>query len=40
MKANLWMGKRKLSVENVPDPKILNVRDAIVKVTSTAICGS
>jgi threonine dehydrogenase-like Zn-dependent dehydrogenase len=40
MKANMWMGKRKLSVENVPDPKILNVRDAIVKVTSTAICGS
>jgi threonine dehydrogenase-like Zn-dependent dehydrogenase len=36
----MWMGKRKLSVENVPDPKILNVRDAIVKVTSTAICGS
>jgi len=27
-------------VETVPDPKILNPRDAILKVTSTAICGS
>jgi threonine dehydrogenase-like Zn-dependent dehydrogenase len=34
------MGKKKVSVEDVPDPKILNVRDAIVRVTSTAICGS
>jgi threonine dehydrogenase-like Zn-dependent dehydrogenase len=34
------MGKEKLSVETVPDPKILNERDAIVKITSTAICGS
>jgi threonine dehydrogenase-like Zn-dependent dehydrogenase len=40
MKANCWMGKRKVRVEDVPDPKILNVRDAIVRVTSTAICGS
>jgi threonine dehydrogenase-like Zn-dependent dehydrogenase len=40
MKANCWMGKKKVSVEEVPDPKILNPRDAIVKVTSTAICGS
>jgi threonine dehydrogenase-like Zn-dependent dehydrogenase len=40
MKANLWMGKRKLSVEQVPDPRILNARDAIVRVTSTTICGS
>jgi threonine dehydrogenase-like Zn-dependent dehydrogenase len=40
MKANCWMGKKKVSVEDVPDPKILNVRDAIVRVTSTAICGS
>jgi threonine dehydrogenase-like Zn-dependent dehydrogenase len=40
MLANCWMGKQKLSVERVPDPKILNARDAIVKVTSTAICGS
>jgi threonine dehydrogenase-like Zn-dependent dehydrogenase len=29
-----------MSVEQVPDPKILNSRDAIVKITSTAICGS
>ncbi|HEX5412619.1 MAG TPA: zinc-dependent alcohol dehydrogenase [Terriglobia bacterium] len=40
MKANCWQGKRKVSVETVPDPKILNSRDAIVKITSTAICGS
>jgi threonine dehydrogenase-like Zn-dependent dehydrogenase len=40
MKANCWMGKRKLQVLDVPDPKILNKRDAIVKVTATAICGS
>jgi threonine dehydrogenase-like Zn-dependent dehydrogenase len=40
MKANCWMGKKSLQVEDVPDPKILNARDAIVRVTSTAICGS
>jgi len=40
MKANCWMGKQKVEVRNVPDPKILNQRDAIVRVTSTAICGS
>jgi threonine dehydrogenase-like Zn-dependent dehydrogenase len=40
MKANCWYGTRKLRVENVPDPQILNPRDAIVKITSTAICGS
>jgi threonine dehydrogenase-like Zn-dependent dehydrogenase len=40
MKANCWYGKRKLSVESVPDPRILNATDAIVKITSTAICGS
>jgi threonine dehydrogenase-like Zn-dependent dehydrogenase len=40
MKAVCWMGKEKMTVENVPDPKILNPRDAIVKVTSTCICGS
>src|SRR5687768_8642550 len=40
MKANCWYGTRKLSVEEVPEPKILNSRDAIVKITSTAICGS
>lgn len=40
MKAVCWMGKEKMSVQNVPDPKILNRRDAIVRITSTAICGS
>jgi threonine dehydrogenase-like Zn-dependent dehydrogenase len=34
------MGKKKVEVQNVPDPQILNQRDAIVKITSTAICGS
>jgi threonine dehydrogenase-like Zn-dependent dehydrogenase len=40
VKANCWMGKKRVSVEEVPDPKILSPRDAIVKVSSTAICGS
>lgn len=40
MKANCWYGKHDLRVEEVPDPKILNPRDAILRVTSTAICGS
>jgi threonine dehydrogenase-like Zn-dependent dehydrogenase len=40
MKATCWEGKRKVKVEEVPDPKILNSRDAIVRITSTAICGS
>ena len=40
MKANCWIGKKDVRVETVPDPKILNQRDAIVKITSTAICGS
>ncbi|RYG29215.1 glutathione-dependent formaldehyde dehydrogenase, partial [bacterium] len=40
MKAVCWMGKQDMRVEDVPEPKILNQRDAILKVTSTAICGS
>lgn len=40
MKATCWHGKHDIRVETVPDPKILNPRDAIVKITSTAICGS
>jgi threonine dehydrogenase-like Zn-dependent dehydrogenase len=40
MKANCWYGKRDVRVENVPDPTIINPHDAIVKITSTAICGS
>lgn len=40
MKAVCWMGAGKMSVEHVPDPKILNLRDAIVRISSTCICGS
>jgi threonine dehydrogenase-like Zn-dependent dehydrogenase len=40
MKANCWFGAHDLRVETVPDPEILNPRDAIVKVSTTAICGS
>jgi threonine dehydrogenase-like Zn-dependent dehydrogenase len=40
MKAVCWYGKYDVRVENVPDPTILNPRDAILRVTSTAICGS
>jgi threonine dehydrogenase-like Zn-dependent dehydrogenase len=40
MRANCWYDKEDVRVQNVPDPIILNPRDAIIKVTSTAICGS
>jgi threonine dehydrogenase-like Zn-dependent dehydrogenase len=40
MKAVCYHGKEDVRVDTVPDPKILNPRDAIVKITSTAICGS
>ena len=40
MKANCWYSKHDVRVEEVSEPKILNRRDAIVKITSTAICGS
>ncbi|MDB6043203.1 MAG: Alcohol dehydrogenase GroES domain protein [Gammaproteobacteria bacterium] len=40
MKANVWYGKEHMRVEEVPDPRILNPRDAIIRITSTAICGS
>jgi threonine dehydrogenase-like Zn-dependent dehydrogenase len=40
MRALCWHGKEKVQVDTVPDPKILNPRDAIVRITSTAICGS
>jgi threonine dehydrogenase-like Zn-dependent dehydrogenase len=40
MRATCWMGRNTVEVENVPDPQILNQRDAIVRITSTAICGS
>lgn len=40
MKALTWQGITKVSVDTMPDPEIINPRDAIIKVTSTAICGS
>jgi threonine dehydrogenase-like Zn-dependent dehydrogenase len=40
MKATCWMGSGNVEVRDVPDPRILNQRDAIVRITSTAICGS
>jgi len=40
MRAVVWQGKHNVQVQEVPDPKILNPRDAIVRVTLTAICGS
>lgn len=40
MKATCWTGRNSVEVQEVPDPSILNSRDAVVKVTSTAICGS
>ncbi|MBO3459628.1 glutathione-dependent formaldehyde dehydrogenase [Aetokthonos hydrillicola Thurmond2011] len=40
MKAVCWHGANHVQVDTVPDPKILNPRDAIIKITSTAICGS
>lgn len=40
MKAVCWHGANDVRVDNVPDPKILNPRDAIIRITSTAICGS
>jgi threonine dehydrogenase-like Zn-dependent dehydrogenase len=40
MKALVWMGKKNVEVQKVEDPTILNPRDCIVKITSTAICGS
>ena len=40
MKAVTWQGRRSVSVDTVPDPIMLEPTDAIVRVTSTAICGS
>jgi threonine dehydrogenase-like Zn-dependent dehydrogenase len=40
MKAVCWEGTSDVRVEDVPDPAILNPRDAVIRVTSTAICGS
>ena len=40
MKANCWYGKHDVRVDEVADPKIINRRDAVVKITASAICGS
>src|SRR5215210_6579988 len=40
MRATCWSGLNTVQVENVPDPQIIDSRDAIVRITSTAICGS
>src|SRR5919112_954086 len=40
MKALCWHGVEDMRCDEVPEPEILNPRDAIVRVTSTAICGS
>src|SRR5690606_32115292 len=40
MRALVWHGKSSVSVDTVPDPIIIEPTDAIIKVTSTAICGS
>ncbi|GAB3265535.1 zinc-dependent alcohol dehydrogenase [Arthrobacter pigmenti] len=40
MKALTWQGRRSVSVEQVPDPAIQEPTDVIIRVTSTAICGS
>ena len=40
MKAVCWNGKHDVQVTKVPDPNIINPRDAIIKITTTAICGS
>lgn len=40
MRALTWQGKHDVRMENVPDPQIVNPRDAIIEVTTTCICGS
>ena len=40
MRALTWHGKHDVRIDNVDDPEIVNPRDAIIKVTATAICGS
>lgn len=40
MRAVVWNGSKDIRVQDVPEPQIINPRDAIVRVTSTAICGS
>ncbi|MFP3541419.1 alcohol dehydrogenase catalytic domain-containing protein, partial [Pseudomonas sp. SIMBA_044] len=40
MRALTWQGPNKLQVDNVPDPTILNPRDAIIRVILSSVCGS
>lgn len=40
MKAVCWHGTHDVRIQTVPDPTILNPRDAIIEITTTAICGS
>ena len=40
MRALCWHGKGDVRVDTVPDPKILHPRDALIKITACAICGS
>ncbi|MFI5569290.1 zinc-dependent alcohol dehydrogenase [Streptomyces sp. NPDC051740] len=40
MKALTWQGKRDVRVENVPDPRIEEPTDAVIRITSTGLCGS
>jgi threonine dehydrogenase-like Zn-dependent dehydrogenase len=40
MKALCWHGTGDVRIDKVPDPKIENARDAIVKITASGICGS
>lgn len=40
MKAVTWQGKRDVRVENVPDPKIEEPTDAVIRVTTSGLCGS
>jgi threonine dehydrogenase-like Zn-dependent dehydrogenase len=40
MRALTWHGKHDMRVDTVPDPEIINPRDSIIRITSTAICGS
>ena len=40
MKALCWHGKSDVRIDNVADPKIEDDRDAIIRITTTAICGS
>ncbi|MGI4893564.1 MAG: alcohol dehydrogenase catalytic domain-containing protein [Janthinobacterium lividum] len=40
MRALTWQGKRSVSVQDVPDPVVVDPTDAVIRITSTAICGS